>query len=320
MKIVVLDGYTLNPGDISWQGMEALGELMVYDRTSPDLVAQRIGDAELLFTNKTVLTRDVIASCKNLKFIGVLATGYNVVDVAAAKEHGIVVSNIPTYGTMSVAQFAAALLLAMCHHVGSHSDDVRAGNWSKGEDFCYWNYPLIELSGKNLGLIGFGRIGQTFGRIAQALGMTILAFDDYQDKSLESDTLRYVSLDELFAQSDVISLHCPLFDSTKGIINAANIAKMKLGVMLINSSRGPLIVDKDLADALNNGHVAGAAVDVLSEEPPKADNPLLSAKNCIVTPPHIAWAPKEARIRLMGTATDNLAKFLAGAQQNVVNL
>jgi len=207
----------------------------------------------------------------------------------------------------------------MCHHVGSHSDDVRAGNWVGREDFCYWHHPLVELSGKNLGLIGFGRIGQAFGRIGQALGMNVLAFDDYRDDSLENDTLRYVSLDELLAKSDVISLHCPLFDSTKGIINAANIAKMKPGVMLINTSRGPLIVDQDLADALNNGRVAAAAVDVLSEEPPKADNPLLSARNCIVTP-HIAWAPKEARIRLMDIATDNLAKFIGGTPQNIVNL
>lgn len=318
MKIVVLDGYTLNPGDISWQGIEALGELTVYDRTPVGLVAERIRGAEIVFTNKTVVSREVIDGSANLKFIGVLATGYNVVDVAAAKEKGILVSNIPTYGTMAVAQFAAALLLEMCHHVGSHSDDVRAGNWVGREDFCYWHHPLVELSGKNLGLIGFGRIGQAFGRIAQALGMNVLAFDDYQDKSLESETLRYVTLDEVLAQSDVISLHCPLFDNTKGIINAANIAKMKPGIMLINTSRGPLIVDQDLADALNSGRVAGAAVDVLSEEPPKADTPLLSARNCIVTP-HIAWAPIEARIRLMGIATDNLAKFLAGTPQNIVN-
>ena len=318
MKIVVLDGATLNPGDLSWDDLAREGQLTVHDRTPPELVIERIGDAEIIFTNKTVLTREIIAACPRVRFIGLLATGYNVVDIAAAREKGIDVCNIPTYGTQSVAQFAAALLLELCHRVGRHADDVRAGNWGKCVDFCYWLNPLTELDGKTLGLIGFGRIGQAFARIAQALGMKVVVFDKAVNPALESETLKYVTLDELYATADVISLHCPLFDDNKGMINAAAIARMKPGVMLINTSRGPLINEKDLADALAAGRVAGAAVDVLSGEPAKPDNPLLSAPNCIVTP-HIAWATKEARERLMGIAVDNVVAFKKGAPQNVVN-
>ena len=318
MKIVVLDGHTLNPGDLSWEGLERLGNVTVYDRTPVDKISERIGDAEIIFTNKTPLTKETLKQARDLKYIGVLATGYNVVDVDAAKEQGMIVANIPTYGTTAVAQMATALLLEMCHHVWDHSEEVRRGGWTNNIDWCFWNYPLIELAGKNLGLIGFGRIGQNFAKIAEALGMTILAFDDYQNKELESDTMRYVSLDELLAQSDVISLHCPLFESTQGIINKDSIAKMKDGVMIMNTSRGPLIAEKDLADALNSGKVAGAALDVLSVEPPTMDNPLMTAKNCIITP-HIAWAPKESRKRLMDIAVDNLGQFLEGKPQNVVN-
>ena len=318
MKIVVLDGATLNPGDLSWDDLAREGQLTVHDRTSPELVIERIGDAEIIFTNKTVLTREIIAACPRVRFIGLLATGYNVVDIAAAREKGIDVCNIPTYGTQSVAQFAAALLLELCHRVGRHADDVRAGNWGKCVDFCYWLNPLTELDGKTLGLIGFGRIGQAFARIAQALGMKVVVFDKAVNPALESETLKYVTLDELYATADVISLHCPLFDDNKGMINAAAIARMKPGVMLINTSRGPLINEQDLADALAAGRVAGAAVDVLSGEPAKPDNPLLSAPNCIVTP-HIAWATKEARERLMGIAVDNVVAFKKGAPQNVVN-
>jgi Lactate dehydrogenase and related dehydrogenases len=323
MKIVVLDGYTLNPGDLSWEGLEKLGELKVYDRTAYDrsgesLIIERAKDADVIFTNKTPLSKEVMDKIPNLKFIGVLATGYNVVDVNAAKEKGIIVTNIPTYGTDSVGQMAIALLLEMCHHVWAHSESVKRGEWANNVDWCYWNYPLIELSGKTMGIIGYGRIGQSTGRIAQAMGMKVIAFDSYQNKALESDTMKYVDLDTLFSQSDVIALHCPLFESTKGIISKDTIAKMKDGVMIINNSRGPLVVEQDLADALNSGKVGGAAVDVVSTEPIKMDNPLLKAKNCIITP-HISWAPKESRKRLMDIAVDNLVKFMAGQPVNVVN-
>lgn len=318
MKIVVLDGYTLNPGDLTWQGLEALGELRVYDRTPEDKVVERIGEAEIVFTNKTALTRETFSKTPTIKYIGVLATGYNVVDIEAAKEYGIKVTNIPTYGTTAVAQYVFALLLEMCHHVGEHSKKVKEGEWSKCPDFCFWNYPLIELANKTMGIIGMGRIGYATANIAKAFGMKVLAYDNYQNKDLEDENLRYVSLDELFAEADVISLHCPLFDSTRGIINKKNIAKMKDGVFLINTSRGPLIIEEDLAEALNNGKIAGAAVDVVSTEPIKHDNSLLSAKNCFITP-HIAWAPKESRERLMNVAVDNLKAFIKGKPVNVVN-
>jgi len=323
MKAVVLDGYTLNPRDLSWKALEAMCETTVYDRTAYDisgldLIIERVGDAEVVFTNKTPLTAEALKAMSNLKFIGVLATGYNVVDVEAAKAQGIVVTNIPTYGTDAVAQMAIALLMEMCHHAGAHSDAVKKGDWTNNVDWCFWNYPLIELAGKTMGIIGFGRIGQATAKIAQAFGMKILAFDSYQIKELESDTLKYVELDELLAQSDVISLHCPLFESTKGIINKNSLAKMKLGAMLINTSRGPLVVEADLAEALNSGKIAGAALDVVSSEPIKADNPLLAAKNCIITP-HISWAPKESRQRLMDIAMDNLSNFINGKPINVVN-
>ena len=321
MKIVVLDGYTLNPGDLNWDGIKQFGELTVYDRTgfTPENVIKTIGDADIIFTNKTPIPKAVLENVPSVKYIGVLATGYNVVDTAAAKELGITVTNIPTYGTTAVAQFSMALLLEFCHHVGAHADAVKNGDWTNCADFCFWNYPLIELAGKNMGLIGFGRIGQATAKVAQAFGMNILAFDSFQNPALESDTCKYVSLDELLAQSDFISLHCPLMDSTIGIINKDTIAKMKDGVMIINTSRGPLVVEQDLCDALNSGKVAGAAVDVVSSEPIAASNPLLQAKNCIITP-HIAWAPKESRSRLMNIAVDNLAAFVSGSPVNAVNL
>ena len=318
MKIVVLDGYTLNPGDISWEGMEAFGEVTVYDRTKAEDVVERIGDAEVVYTNKTPITKETMDACPGMKFIGVLATGYNIVDIAAAKEKGIPVSNIPTYGTAAVSQFAIALLLELCHHIGEHSDAVKAGEWTSNPDWCFWKYPLVELAGKNMGIIGFGRIGQDTGKIAQALGMKVLAYDAFKRPELESDTCKYVDLDTLLAQSDVISLHCPLFPDTEGIINKDTIAKMKDGVMIINDSRGPLIVEQDLRDALDSGKVAGAALDVVSTEPIQMDNPLLGAKNVILTP-HIAWAPKESRQRLMDIAVDNLKCYVDGKPQNVVN-
>ena len=318
MKIVILDGYTLNPGDISWEGFEALGEVTVYDRTKAEDVVERIGDAEVVYTNKTPITRETLDTCKNVKFIGVLATGYNIVDIEAAKEKGIPVANIPTYGTAAVSQFAIALLLELCHHVGEHSDAVKAGEWSSNPDWCFWKHPLVELAGKTMGIIGFGRIGQDTGKIAQSMGMNVLAYDAFKRPELESDTCHYADLDTVLAQSDVIALHCPLFPETEGIINKDTIAKMKDGVMIINDARGPLIVEEDLRDALNSGKVAGAALDVVSTEPIRMDNPLLDAKNVILTP-HIAWAPKESRQRLMNIAVDNLKHFVDGEPQNIVN-
>lgn len=319
MKIVVLDGYTENPGDLSWEGLEKFGELTVYDRTTDqNLILERIGDAEVVYTNKTPLTEEIIKACPNLVFIGVLATGYNVVDVAAAKKAGIVVSNIPTYGTDAVAQYAIALLLELCHHIGEHSKCVKRGDWTNHQDWCFWNYPLIELAGKTMGIIGLGRIGKRTAHIAKALGMTVLAYDSCCVNRVAEDGCCYVELDELLASSDVISLHCPLFPSTEGIINKDSIRKMKDGVLIINTSRGPLIVEQDLKNALNSGKVGGAAVDVVSAEPIRMDNPLLEAKNCIITP-HIAWAPKESRQRLMNVAIENLRSFLAGQPVNVVN-
>ncbi|GLC82211.1 D-2-hydroxyacid dehydrogenase [Lacrimispora brassicae] len=318
MKIVVLDGYTENPGDLSWGGMEELGEVTVYDRTPPELIVERIGDAEAVYTNKTPVSKSTLEACPDIKYIGVLATGYNVVDVEAAKEKGIPVSNIPAYGTEAVAQFTIALLLELCHHIGAHSQCVMEGEWTRSEDFCFWNYPLTELAGKTMGIIGFGRIGQAAAKIAQALGMDVLACSRNRDESLESETCRYTDLDELLANSDVISLHCPLSSDTQGIINKETISKMKDNVMILNSSRGPLIVEEDLMEALNSGKVGGAAVDVISVEPMKEDNPLLKAKNCIITP-HIAWAPKETRQRLMDIAVDNLRSYVEGQPGNIVN-
>ena len=312
MKIVILDGYTENPGDLSWAGFEALGALTVYERTPADQILARIGDADIVYTNKTPLTRDTLFAAPNLRFIGVLATGYNVVDVAAAKERGISVCNIPTYGTTAVAQFVFALLLELCHRVAHHGQAVQQGRWTNGQDFCFWDYPLIELAGKTMGLIGYGRIGQAVAVIARAFGMRVVAYDAFV-QAPES-----VSLDELLAQSDVISLHCPLFPETQGMINTDTIARMKDGVMLINTSRGPLIDEAALRAALQSGKVYAAAVDVVSTEPIAAGNPLLGLDNCIITP-HIAWAPKESRKRLMDIAVDNLRAFADGKPQNVVN-
>ena len=317
MKIVVLDGFTLNPGDLSWAGLEALGSVTVYDRTAKEDIVSRIGDADAILTNKTPISAETLAACPSVKYIGVLATGYNVVDTTAAKERGIPVCNIPTYGTAAVGQFAIAMLLEICHHVAHHSDAVHEGRWSSNVDWCFWDYPLIELEGKTMGIIGFGRIGQRTGEIAKALGMRVLAFDAYQSDAGRA-IASYVDLDTLLQESDVISLHCPLFPETKGIVNAASIAKMKDGVILLNNSRGPLIVEQDLADALNSGKVFAAGLDVVSEEPIRENNPLLTAKNCIITP-HISWAPKESRQRLMDAAVSNLAAWSTGKAQNVVN-
>ena len=319
MKIVVLDGYTKNPGDLSWRPLEKYGELMVFDRTPYDdeEIIRRIGDADIVFTNKCPVSRRTMDACPQMKFISVLATGYNIVDVAYAAEKGIPVSNIPSYGTDAVGQFAIALLLEICHHVQHHSNEVHRGRWSEGPDWCFWDYPLIELAGKTMGIIGFGRIGRTTGRIAKAMGMKVLATGSRPVPEGE-EIAEYVSLDELLRQSDVIALHCPLFPETKGIINKDTIAKMKDGVIILNNSRGPLIVEQDLADALDSGKVYAAGLDVVSVEPIREDNPLLKAKNCLITP-HISWAPKEARIRIMECSEANLRAFLDGAPINVVN-
>ncbi|MDD6222223.1 MAG: D-2-hydroxyacid dehydrogenase [Lachnospiraceae bacterium] len=320
MKIVVLDGYTENPGDLSWKDLEALGELMVYDRTAyaeDPLIAERIGDADIAVINKTPISRATIDKCPNLKAIAVLATGYNVVDYTYAKEKGIPVMNVPTYGTQIVGQYAVGLLLEICSHYQHHSDTVKAGKWQNNADWCYWDYPMIELYGKTAGIIGLGRIGQATAKILNAMSMKVLAYDTYQSDAGKA-VAEYVDLDTLLAQSDVIFLHCPLFPSTEGIINKKNIAKMKDGVILINNSRGQLVVEQDLADALNSGKVYAAGLDVVSTEPIKADNPLLKAKNCLITP-HISWAAQAARQRIMDITVSNVKSFLDGAPVNVVN-
>lgn len=320
MKIIVLDGYTENPGDLSWSGFEQLGELTVYDRSNltEEQLIERIGDADMILTNKTPLNKKVIDAASNLKYIGVLATGYNVVDVQAAKEKGIVVTNIPTYGTEAVAQFTIALLLEMCHHIGEHSVSVKNGDWENNDDWCYWLYPLVELVNKTIGIIGYGRIGRKVGQIASALGMNVIAVDQQHAIHSREEGVEFVTTDELFERSDVITLHCPLFPETEGMVNAENIAKMKDGVMIVNSSRGQLVNEFDLAQALNLGKVGAAAVDVVSQEPITSSNPLLKAKNMIITP-HIAWATREARSRLMAIAVENAAAFIAGQPVNVVN-
>ena len=320
MKIVVLDGYTENPGDLSWERLEALGELAVYERTAYEespLIAERIGDAEIAVINKTPISRKTIDACPNLKAIAVLATGYNVIDVAAAREKGIDVMNVPTYGTQIVGQYAVGLLLEICSHYGHHDSAVKAGRWEKNVDWCFWDYPMIELHGKTAGIVGLGRIGKSTAKILNAMDMKVLAFDEFESEEGRA-LAEYVSLDELYARSDVIFLHCPLFPSTEGMINKESIAKMKDGVILINNSRGQLVVEHDLADALNSGKVYAAGLDVVSTEPIKGDNPLLTAKNTIITP-HISWAAQAARQRIMDITADNIESFIAGSPVNVVN-
>lgn len=320
MKIVVLDGYTENPGDISWAPLEALGDVTVYDRTSyaeSPLIAERIGTAEIAVTNKTPLTRAVIDACPNLRAIAVLATGYNVVDTVYARTKGIPVMNVPAYGTDNTAQYAVALLLEACSHVGLHDRSVHAGEWTESADFCYWKRPLIEVSGKTAGIIGFGRIGMAVARVLRAMNVRVLAYS--RSERAEGRALAdYVPLDELIGSSDFIFLHCPLTPETEGLINAARISQMKDGVIIVNNGRGPLIVEFDLAAALACGKVGCAAVDVASTEPIRADNPLLHAPNCIITP-HISWATKEARERIMQTTADNVKSFMAGKPAHVVN-
>lgn len=315
-----MDGYTENPGDLSWEGLEALGDLKVYDRASYEespVIAETIGDADIVITNKTPISKETIDKCRNIKLIAMLATGYNVVDYEYAREKGIPVVNVPSYGTQIVSQYALGLLLEICSHYGHHGQTVKDGKWEKSLDWCYWDYPLIELYGKTAGIIGLGRIGQATAKLLNALEMKVIAYDEYE--SNEGKKLaRYVDLDTLFKESDVIFLHCPLFPSTQGIINRDNIAKMKDGVIIINNSRGGLVVDEDLAQALNSGKVYAAGLDVVSTEPIQADNPLLQAKNCLITP-HISWAAKESRQRIMDCVVDNVKAFLAGNPVNEVN-
>ena len=318
MKIVVLDGYALNPGDLDWKGFESLGTFTCYNRSTPDEVLPRIGDAEVVIVNKTPINAEVIAAAPALRYIGVTATGYDIVDAEAAASRGIAVTNIPAYSTESVAQFVFTLLLEICHRAGGHSADVHSGRWQRSRDFCFWDPPLIELNGKTLGILGFGRIGRSAARIAEAFGMNVLAFSPSLDMNFKSGNVRYASLNELFEQSDVVSLHCPLNESTREIINKDSISKMKDGVIIINTSRGALIAEQDLADALASRKVGAAGVDVLSKEPPDPGNPLIGAANCFITP-HIAWAPLESRTRLMDIAVENLKAFLKGAVQNQVN-
>ncbi len=318
MKIVVLDGFALNPGDLSWDGIAEFGELIVHERTVAELIVERAKGATVLLTNKTPLSAEALRQLPDLKYIGVLATGYNIIDIDEAARRGIVVSNIPNYGAMSVAQLTFALLLELCHHVQYHSDTVRDGKWSRSKDFSYWDYPLIELSGKTMGIIGFGTIGQEVGNIATAFGMNLLGTARSRRDQSHRRNFTWASIDDVLEQSDVVSIHCPLTPETQGMINSRSLRTMRPNAFLLNTSRGPLIVEQDLADALNGDVIAGAALDVLSQEPPSESNPLLRAKNCIITP-HIAWATREARRRLMAMATKNLSRFVSGHPDNVVN-
>jgi glycerate dehydrogenase len=318
MKIVVLDGFTLNPGDLSWEDMASLGTFECFDRTSRDELIERAKDAEILITNKTPINRTTLSQLPKLRYIGVLATGYNIVDVAAAKKLGVIVTNVPTYGTKSVAQFVFAHLLEICHHVSEHSQSVKAGKWNRTEDFCYWDRPLIELDGKVMGIIGTGRIGLETARIASAFGMKVIAYAPRPKREQMDGLFEYVSLETLLMTSDVISLHCPLTDETRGLLNDAAFEKMKTGVIIINTSRGPLIDEDALTRALKSGKVYAAGLDVMTYEPPKGPSQLFEIENCQITP-HIAWAPIEARQRLLNTATQNVKAFIEGDPINVVS-
>ena len=316
MKIVILDGYASNPGDVSWEEIAGFGELTVYERTAKNEVVSRIGDAEIVFLNKTPVDASVFEQCKNLRMIGILATGYNIVDIAAAKAHGVTVCNVPGYSTGAVAQMTFALLLEMTQHVGEHSQAVHAGQWQRCPDFCFWNAPLTELAGKTLGIVGYGAIGQAVGNIAQAFGMRLLVTARHIKPVPEG--AQFVTPDELLARSDIVSLHCPQTAENLHMIDGAALAKMKDGAILLNTARGGLIDEQAVADALKSGKLAGYGADVVSKEPIAADNPLLTAPNCYLTP-HIAWAPKETRLRLHHIAAENLRAFLNGTPQNVVS-
>lgn len=316
-RIVVLDGYRLNPGDLSWTALEKYGELTVYDRTQEHEIVERAADADVILTNKVPIRTAVLEKLPNLAYIGVLATGYNIIDIDYAKQRGIVVTNVPGYSTPSVVQLTFALLLELCHRAQWHSDSVMEGKWSQSPDFSFWDYPLIELMDKTIGIIGFGDIGQKVADAASAFGMNILAYSRTETDQSHRENFQWTTLNDLLAQSDVVSIHCPLTPQTAGLINADTLSKMKSSAFLLNTSRGPIIVEEDLAKALNEGRIAGAGLDVLSNEPPAAENPLFTAKNCLITP-HIAWATKEARVRLMNQVVNNLIAYLDGAPENVV--
>ena len=316
-KIVVLDGYTLNPGDLSWSELEKMGSVSVYDRTGKEDVVKRIGDCDIVLTNKTLITREIIESCPDIRYIGCLSTGYNVVDLKTAGEHGIVVTNIPAYGTEAVAQFTMALLLEITSRVGMHSDAVKNGQWSSCPDFCFWNAPMYELNGKTMGIVGFGAIGQSVARKAEAFNIEILAYRRTPDTSLETEHCRMASMEEIYEKSDIISLHCPLTEDNYQMINKDTIEKMKDGVILLNTGRGGLLCEEDVREALDRGRIRAAGVDVASTEPIRKDNPLLQAKNIWITP-HIAWAPRETRQRLMDQMNRNLKAFLKGEPVNQV--
>ena len=318
MKIIILDGYALNPGDLSWECLNRFGDVTVYDRTPAELIIPRIGDAEIILLNKTPITDETLAACPAVKLICVLATGYNVVDCDAARKRGIPVCNVPAYGTAAVAQFTFSLLLELCNAVGHHSDSVHKGDWCRSIDFCYWQTPQMELAGKTMGIIGFGRIGRAVGTIAKAFGMRVIAYN--RSRCAEGEAIgEYVDLDTLFRQSDIISLHCPMTPQTEGIINASSIAKMKDGSILLNTARGQLVIEEDLAAALAAGKLRGAAVDVVTKEPMEATNPLLNAPNCIITP-HMAWSPVESRQRIMDCTVNSIQAYLDGNPVNTVNM
>lgn len=318
MKIVVLEGSAVNPGDLSWDVLNQFGQVMVYERTAPAEAAVRIGDAEIVLINKTPITAELLDACPSVRLICVQATGYNVVDCDAAKERGVIVCNVPSYGTNAVAQFTFSLLLELCNHVGHHDRLVHAGKWCECPDFCFWDTPQTELFGKTLGIIGFGRIGRAVGKIANAFGMKVLAYN--RSRCPEGEAIgQYVDLDTLLACSDIISLHCPLSQDNMGLINKAAISKMKDGAILLNTARGPLLNEQDVADALRSGKLRGAAMDVVSQEPMIKDNPLLTAPNCIITP-HIAWAPIEARQRIIDCTVSSIRGFLSGMPVNTVNM
>ncbi len=317
MKIVVLDGYTLNPGDLSWEELEALGSCLVYDRTPDELTVERAKDAEIILTNKTLLSAEVIERLKQVRYIGVLATGYNVVDVEAARKRGVPVTNVPAYGTESVAQMVFAHLLNLTQYVGHHAGTVREGRWSECPDFCYWERPLIELEGLTMGIVGLGRIGKAVARLARAFGMKVIGYDVVRPSPVP-EGCRMVGLEDVFRLGDVVSLHCPLTPETERLVNKERLGLMKRTAFLINTSRGPVIDETALAEALDDGEIAGAGLDVVASEPPAGDNPLLKAKNCYVTP-HIAWATRAARERLFRAAVENVAAFLDGRPRNVVN-
>lgn len=315
MEIVVLDGYTLNPGDLDWSGLESMAKLRVYPRTSREQAAGRIGTAEIVLTNKTVIDRDLLDACPGIRYIGVLATGYNVVDVQAASERQIPVCNVPSYGTEAVAQHAMALLLELCNHVGMHDQAVRGGQWQRSGEFCFWNAPLMELAGKTMGIVGMGRIGRKTAELARAFGMKVI----YYDRNCVPGEGEPVTLQELLSRADVVSLHCPLFAQTERMINAQSLQSMKRGALLINTSRGGLVDTQALAEALQSGWLGGAALDVVPKEPIDSEDPLLQAPNCILTP-HIAWAPREARARLLQTAVENVRAWMEGKPENQVNV